>query len=137
MPEIDAAELPADWVPRIRCENCGYVGKVLLQHVGYRWWMLALLILLFPAGLLGILLLMIVGNSRYKVCPKCGCDNKLKDATGEPTAAADLVWQVAHDADAEAFRRNKLYLLLIALASFAFIVAALVYFNWHWFSGVS
>lgn len=133
--EVHAADLPADWVPRVHCEHCGYRGKVLLKHVGYRWWMLALCIVLLPLGILGLVLLMILGNSRYKACPQCGSPDQLKDITNtteEPTKEAELLWQNATAAAAQEFQHNKVVLLLGMLVLLAISVGLLLYFNQQW-----
>jgi|GEM_PF-6564745 len=130
--DTDPEELPADWVPRIPCAECGYINKVLLKHQDYRWWMLLLCFILFPAGLVGIFVLMLIGNYRYKTCPQCGNSKDLADTAEEPTAAAELTWQTANDADAEAFRQNKLRLLLGMLALLAILMSLFLYWNWHW-----
>lgn len=110
--EIDVATLPEDWIQRIRCESCGYDGKCLMSHRGYRWWTLPIALLLVlpfievigtfsfernsaielnvigPAlrwtSFFGVwgYVFLILGNRRTKICPNCDSRKKLTDLDG-------------------------------------------------------
>lgn len=149
--EADVATLPPGWVSRIRCQACGYYGKVLVGHYGYRWWMVpffAVIVLLFlvygfrwrtapwPVALAstlgtllpGWILFLLLGNLTYKACPKCEERERLLDydgAEGEPTKSAEWIWRSRQEADDRAFRANKRVLLIVSLVA----LAAAVLFN--------
>lgn len=130
-PEQDITDLPADWVPRIRCEACGYQGKVLKHHLGYAFWMIA--VSLGVSGLVGFLapwlwfvslfvfgtVLLSLGNRTVDRCPACGRRHGLQNWRGEPTFEAEQGWNSARCADDQKFaanKRNLLVLLMIVLA---------------------
>ena len=116
--ETEVLEKPADWVPRIRCEQCGYEGQALLAHFGYRWWMFLLLIVLFPAAIIVWLALMLLANYRYRRCPQCGNHERLREIDVVPAPAAIVAWETAAKLDEENFRINKLIMLVIAFVLF-------------------
>lgn len=112
VPETDAGVVPEDWVPLIRCESCGYRGKVLLKRVGYRWWMWVVSIVIFPVALFLNLAFIMIANARVRRCPRCDADNRLHDSADVPSSESELLWQTATAADEEQFRKGKLLMLL-------------------------
>lgn len=125
--DIEAFEQPDGWVPRIRCEKCGYEGQVLLAHFGYRWWMFLIVIALFPAAIFLLLAFMLIANHRFRRCPQCGNHEKLREIDTEPAPAANVVWETATKLDAEKFAANKLRMLGIALVMFALSCVAMYF----------
>jgi hypothetical protein len=143
--EADVATLPPGWVSRIRCQACGFYGKVLLGHYGYHWWMvpffLAMVLVLIAYGYRwrsapwpialastlgalapGWILFILLGNLRYRACPQCGEREQLLDydgAEGEPTRKAERIWRTRQEADDRAFRTNKRLLLIGSLVALA------------------
>jgi hypothetical protein len=114
----------------IRCDHCGYQGRALQAHRGYKWFHLPLAFLLACTGIgaipLGIVLIYF-GNRTDPTCP--GCDNRksILPWDGMPTPESEDLWAVAELRDKRQFARNKLILLgvtLLLLAgalTFAFI----------------
>ncbi len=128
--EVDAATLPPDWVPRIKCESCGYTGKVLVRHLGYQWWTLPLAIVL-SCTVIGVIpwlvLFLLLGNRTFRACPNCDARDRLTDWDGaneDPAPESEQIWKEKHDADKQAFKTNKLTLL--AVVSIVFVVAMMM-----------
>lgn len=132
----EAAELGAEPVRStpepmtIDCLSCGYCGRALLAHHGYKWWML-------PAGFaaactgIGLIPLAVVfiwfGNRTFPVCPNCSSTDHVP-SKGKLWPTSYEIWKKAHAIDERAFKTNKLILfgvtmvILAAALTFSFVV---------------
>lgn len=112
----------------IACQACGYAGRVLDAHHGYKWWTLPLGLLLACTGI-GLIplaiIMMSLGNRTFRACPKCK-GQQLELWSGQPSPEDRALWTAAKAADEAAFRRNKLILLAVVMVIFA---AALVFMS--------
>lgn len=130
--EVDVATLPEGWVQRVRCTQCGYRGKAVIGHYGYKWWTFPVA-LLMSCTLVGLLPWMIVflflGNRKYKACPKCDAKVGLIDHDGSDesvSSEAERIWKQKQDMDDARFQKNKLLFLGITFFALLLSIAFLV-----------
>lgn len=124
-PEVDVAELPPDWTPRIECDGCGYYGKALIRHDGYPAWLTPLSVLL-AATVVGVIpwmvFFLLLGNRTHQVCPDCGSRRRLANRDGleePPSRSAEQLWREKQQAADRSFARSKRSLLTITAMVFA------------------
>lgn len=120
--EIEATECYEDGVPTIKCEDCGYGGKVLEVHRSYPSWV-------FPVSLVLGYTLLAIGpwlshlnnrrNDRIRVCPHCGGEDKIFAWHGEFAPDAEAVWLRADREEADRHRKITRDLIWLVLLTFS------------------
>lgn len=119
LPEIDAATEPADYIQTIRCEDCGYRGKILFSR--YRYGLPSLLLTpLLIVSVIGIVPLLIwlrlTQALRIKRCAKCR-GTAIYDWRGEISRDDETIWLMAHSAEPIRFQRQRMRLLWLILGT--------------------
>lgn len=105
----------------IDCRSCGYAGRVLLAHHGYKWWMLpaAFAMACTGIGLIPLAIIFIVfGNRTYETCPNCGSPEHVT-ADGPLWPTSYDIWKKAQAADERAFKKNKWILFGVTMVILA------------------
>lgn len=120
VPEVDVATLPPNFIRTIRCEACGYEGKILVGRHQYGRWayiMTPLLVLSFWGLIPLFYWLRLTESARITMCPQCRRNNSILDWYGDVTPDNETRWAEAQANETRQFQRSRLQLLCLVLGT--------------------